>query len=59
VDDGEIAREQRAEELREEIERLQSGGSDDAAPRTPRELTEEAAREAANEADETGQNEGE
>jgi hypothetical protein len=52
VTDDEIAREHRAEELREEIERLSSGEVDENPPRTPRELTEGAARREADAAEE-------
>jgi len=44
VADDDTAREQRADELREEIERLRSGKAADDPPASPRELTEEAER---------------
>ena len=47
VADDDTAREQRADELREEIERLRSGEAAEDPPASPRELTEEAAREEA------------
>jgi hypothetical protein len=52
VADDDAAREQRAEELREEIERLRSGEAAEDPPASPRELTEEAAREEAERVDE-------
>jgi hypothetical protein len=47
VGEDELAREERAAELREEIERLRSGEGADEPPQTPREFAEEAARDAA------------
>jgi cell division protein FtsB len=46
VADDELEREKRAEELREEIERLRSGEAAVAPPRSPRDFVEEAARDA-------------
>jgi hypothetical protein len=54
VGNEELAREERAAELREEIERLRSGEGTDEPPKTPREFAEEAAREAA-EGEEAGE----
>jgi hypothetical protein len=45
VGDDESARQQRAEELREEIERLRSGEAAERPPKSPREFVEQAARE--------------
>jgi hypothetical protein len=47
VTDDEIARRKRAEELREEIERLRSSEGPDEPPSSPREFVEEATREEA------------
>jgi hypothetical protein len=46
-DDEDATREQRAEELREEIERLRSGTADEAPPASPREFVEKQMREEA------------
>ena len=43
-DDDNAAREQRAEELRKEIERLRSGEADEATPSSPREFVEKEMR---------------
>lgn len=44
--DDELERKKRAEELREEIERLRSGEAAAEPPRSPRDFVEEAARDA-------------